>query len=257
MTYFQADTSTISTRSEYGVDKFFNEVEAQDLTSQLKSNTGKYLARWWDSDARHGEVVQFRDRARSSHYNGVVAIGTLGQTIYGDLGNAFGALYNPELQFKAFRLTRLIKSELHRTLSLGFDPSERMRAFAEGLHNENNLRESLVEHILSWPTLDADAVHQRLLADAEPFRLRSELIGLPVGGEFVYPEFQFCSDTNCLREAVGEVNMELGAVDDPWGAADWWFSENEWLEALPVDLLERRNGYSKLIAAVRAATEEV
>lgn len=257
MAHIHAEGFAVSPKGKYSIDKFFDDNDTYEMVQQSKSVAGRELVQRWDPRVRNNEVVGFRDGVKSNPYKGIVAIGAPGQTIFDGLGTAFGALYNAILQIKTLELNSSIRTEIHRTLSLGFDPSERMRVFAQGLRQENDLREALTEQILSWPTLEANDVYQRLLADAEPFRLRSELIGLPVEGKFVYPEFQFHSDASNLREEVKAVNQELGAVDDPWGVADWWLSENEWLDTRPVDLLEHRRAYSKLLAAARAATEEV
>ncbi|MFB7781756.1 hypothetical protein ACFC1D_03430 [Streptomyces vinaceus] len=92
-------------------------------------------------------------------------------------------------------------------------------------------------------------VRDRLLAapalgDAEVLEAGSDpyapyLIRLPApGGLIRLPVFQFTAGGR-VRPAVREVNLLLGAAEDPWGAADWWLSPNAWLAgyAAPVALL--------------------
>ncbi|MFD8790131.1 hypothetical protein, partial [Streptomyces vinaceus] len=92
-------------------------------------------------------------------------------------------------------------------------------------------------------------VRDRLLAapalgDAEVLEAGSDpyapyLIRLPApGGLIRLPVFQFTAGGR-VRPAVREVNLLLGAAEDPWGAADWWLSPNAWLagNSAPVALL--------------------
>ncbi|MEU7579330.1 hypothetical protein AB0B50_17200 [Streptomyces sp. NPDC041068] len=88
------------------------------------------------------------------------------------------------------------------------------------------------ERLLAAPALDADTV---LRHGGNPFA--PELIRLPgVGGLPRLPRFQFSEDAMPWL-IVLEVNTLLAADRDPWGAADWWLSENAWLGAPPACLL--------------------
>ncbi|MET9229111.1 hypothetical protein [Lentzea sp. NPDC003310] len=57
-------------------------------------------------------------------------------------------------------------------------------------------------------------------------------------GTAAVPLFQFDECGEPL-EVVVRVNRVLRAHDDPWGAADWWFSTNVWLAGPPFDLVDR------------------
>lgn len=50
------------------------------------------------------------------------------------------------------------------------------------------------------------------------------------------PAFQFTEDGSPVP-VVLDVNRILDARHDPWGAADWWLSENAWLGTTPAALL--------------------
>ncbi|GAA4907294.1 hypothetical protein ACFPM3_13320 [Streptomyces coeruleoprunus] len=88
------------------------------------------------------------------------------------------------------------------------------------------------ERLLAVPALSDEDVRGR---GGDPFasgliRLRGE------GGVGRLPRFQFSEDALPWL-VVLEVNALLGADEDPWGAADWWLSENAWLASAPVALL--------------------
>ncbi|WP_329401475.1 hypothetical protein [Streptomyces melanogenes] len=88
------------------------------------------------------------------------------------------------------------------------------------------------ERLLAAPAVDGDTV---LRAGGDPYapglvRLRGE------GGVLRLPAFQF-SEGTLPWLTVLEVNEVLRADTDPWGAADWWLSENAWLGTEPVRLL--------------------
>ncbi|WP_406179544.1 hypothetical protein [Streptomyces sp. NBC_01006] len=96
-------------------------------------------------------------------------------------------------------------------------------------------------HRMAGPVLGE--VRDRLLAapalgDAEVLEAGSDpyapyLIRLPApGGLIRLPAFQFTAGGR-VRPAVREVNLLLGADEDPWGAADWWLSPNAWLAGYP------------------------
>ncbi|MFF6994609.1 hypothetical protein ACFY93_06555 [Streptomyces sp. NPDC008313] len=70
-----------------------------------------------------------------------------------------------------------------------------------------------------------------------------------------YPEFQFTPGTDEPRPVVREVNRLLLAGEDPWGAADWWLGDNEWLDGAPAALLDVVPD-DLVLAAARALVEE-
>lgn len=100
--------------------------------------------------------------------------------------------------------------------------------------------------ILQHRMCDADAVDTALRGDtgsdpgvAERLRTEGKLIGLPVGGDYRYPAFQFDVETGAVRGLVAEVNALLGAPQDPWGVASWWLTDNGRLPegTTPADLV--------------------
>ncbi|MGI3222935.1 hypothetical protein ACRJ4B_02000 [Streptomyces sp. GTA36] len=54
---------------------------------------------------------------------------------------------------------------------------------------------------------------------------------------------------------VREVNRLLLAGQDPWGAADWWLGDNEWLDGVPAELLDVVPD-ELVLAAARALLED-
>lgn len=89
------------------------------------------------------------------------------------------------------------------------------------------------DRLLAEPAWDADALARRGGDPELP-----TLIRLPgEGGRRRLPRFQFDGDEAAPRPVVLEVNAHLAADRDPWGAADWWLSDNAWLGERPARLL--------------------
>ncbi|MER6026469.1 hypothetical protein [Streptomyces sp. NPDC001851] len=88
--------------------------------------------------------------------------------------------------------------------------------------------------LLKAPAFSAAELRARYGASPPP----PELIRLadPRFGDR-YPEFQFPPGGGTPYEVVLEVNRVLLADADPWGAADWWLSDNAWLGGPPASLL--------------------
>ncbi|WJV46498.1 hypothetical protein [Streptomyces flavofungini] len=88
------------------------------------------------------------------------------------------------------------------------------------------------ERLLAAPAWDADTLTRLGGAPDQP-----GLIRLPgAGGRPRLPRFQFTA-AGAARPVVIEVNTHLAADRDPWGAADWWLSDNAWLGDRPARLL--------------------
>lgn len=108
-------------------------------------------------------------------------------------------------------------------------------------------RDDVRERLSGCPALTADQLRS---AGADP--ADAQLIRLESGsGGFRFPAFQFDWAGRPIATVLA-VNERLGADDDPWGAADWWLGDNAWLDAVPADLLGRRDDL--LMAAVDAVT---
>lgn len=85
--------------------------------------------------------------------------------------------------------------------------------------------------------LSARGTPNRMVATRR--RNSSELIGLPVGNQFFFPHFQIDEWRKEIIPLVGQVNKQLEAVVDPWGALSWWFTASTLLGgASPHDLLK-------------------
>ena len=87
-------------------------------------------------------------------------------------------------------------------------------------------------------------------------RERSHLLGLPRDRGFLYPAFQIDVQRREVHPEVREVNLALGAADDPWGVASWWVSANDRLGTRPMNLVgsPRRE---ELLEAAKAAVATV
>lgn len=110
-----------------------------------------------------------------------------------------------------------------------------------------------VEHrLLRAPALSAAEIRTRYRGAAPP----PELIRLtdPELGDR-YPEFQFEPGGGAPYDVVLEVNRVLLADADPWGAADWWLSDNPWLGGGPPATLLGIRPDRELVGAAVALTE--
>ena len=88
------------------------------------------------------------------------------------------------------------------------------------------------------------------------YRDRSWLVGLPAGRGYLYPAFQFDPRRRDVFPEVREVNLILGAVDDPWGVASWWISEHARLRTRPADIVGTSRA-DDLLAAAGAMVEPI
>ncbi|WP_428338664.1 hypothetical protein [Mycobacterium sp.] len=75
---------------------------------------------------------------------------------------------------------------------------------------------------------------------AQNRRRANELLGVKIGNRYRYPKFQVDPAKHEIRPVVAHANRRLESDADPWGALDWWFSEDEGLGGRrPVDLLQQ------------------
>lgn len=72
---------------------------------------------------------------------------------------------------------------------------------------------------------------------ARRLRARPGVLALPIANRFVFPSFQFDEPRRRLWPIALEVNEVLGAADDPWGVASFWFGHDPSLDARPADLV--------------------
>lgn len=97
--------------------------------------------------------------------------------------------------------------------------------------------------ILQEPMFEAGAAAAMLGSRARnprefgrQLRSRGDILALRVGNRFVFPAFQFDAVRHEVRPVVAEINRVLGASDDPWGVASYWFSRDPNLAERPADL---------------------
>jgi hypothetical protein len=72
---------------------------------------------------------------------------------------------------------------------------------------------------------------------ARSLRERGDVVGVPVGNVYAFPAFQVDVAHGRIFPIVAEINHLLGARDDPWGVAAWWFAREARLAAAPADLV--------------------
>ncbi len=110
---------------------------------------------------------------------------------------------------------------------------------------ESALRAGVRSRVYETELLTAAAV-SRLLGSvsknprqlANRWRASGRLLGVPYRNQYLYPAFQVDAEHMRLRDAAAEVNVLLGAADDPWGVASWWLAPNGRIGgAAPADLL--------------------
>jgi hypothetical protein len=83
--------------------------------------------------------------------------------------------------------------------------------------------------------LGSSAANPREFARA--LRQGSEVVALPRRGRYLVPAFQIDRGRRELWPIVVEVNRLLGAADDPWAVASWWFTPDPHLGQPPAELV--------------------
>jgi hypothetical protein len=114
----------------------------------------------------------------------------------------------------------------------------------------NEIRRAVAAELLSAESYTEPQVRERGVdpGDLDVIRLDRE------DGTPQWPAFQFGAD-GTPPPVVRTINRILAAHDDPYGAADWWLSENAWLRIVPAHAIGRVPD-DRLIAAARAAEAE-
>jgi hypothetical protein len=84
---------------------------------------------------------------------------------------------------------------------------------------------------------------------ARQLRARPGVLALPIANRFVFPSFQFDEPRRRLWPVAVVVNGLLGATDDPWGTASFWFGHDPSLGARPADLVSDESRAADLRAA--------
>jgi putative intracellular protease/amidase len=111
--------------------------------------------------------------------------------------------------------------------------------------------------VLAEPMFDSAAVAQAMGSQATNARefarqLRQQpgVLALALRNRFVFPAFQFDVARRRLWPVSREINQELGAADDPWGVAGFWFTIDPRLGTRPADLVGHEERTDDLRAAV-------
>jgi len=119
-----------------------------------------------------------------------------------------------------------------------------------------------IASIWEYPMLEPAAVAVALGAKqsnrerVRSYRERSWLLGLPRGRSYVYPQFQFNTQTHDVYDEVRQANELLRAASDPWGVASWWIAANDRLGAPPLELVGTSRA-SEIERAAQAVLEPV
>ena len=104
---------------------------------------------------------------------------------------------------------------------------------------QSRIRRDVMRSILQEPMLTpGDAAvalggYETNSGTVRRYRDQSWLVGVPYGGGYLYPAFQF----DDVFPEVLTVNARLGASSDPWGVASWWLSTHDALRDRPADLV--------------------
>lgn len=104
--------------------------------------------------------------------------------------------------------------------------------------------------LLDALTLSAQEARDRCGGPPPPELIR--VPGSPEGAR--YPRFQFPAGSGAPYGVVLEVNRLLLADIDPWGAGNWWLSDNSWLGGAPASLLGRLSD-DRLVGAATQLVE--
>ena len=170
----------------------------------------------------------------------------------------------PALSGRRWELVHAMESVLGAEASVASVAGDPARLISD-LHAERLLQAQAHREVLDEKMLTAEAVADALGSRsvnprqyANTRRRKGELVGLPVKNRRLYPAFQFDAEKQRVRPSVAEVNRLLGAADDPWGAASWWFSADAWLGGeRPADVVARDGGDARVLAAAQALVAPV
>ncbi|HEY8869201.1 MAG TPA: hypothetical protein VIM30_07395 [Candidatus Limnocylindrales bacterium] len=98
--------------------------------------------------------------------------------------------------------------------------------------------------ILAEPAFEASRVAEALGSSsknprefARQVRNRPGMVALRYGNRYVFPAFQFNEGRKEVWPIAAEVNILLGASEQPWAVASFWFSPDAHLGARPADVV--------------------
>jgi hypothetical protein len=108
----------------------------------------------------------------------------------------------------------------------------RVQGEAEG----SILRHAMVEASALARLLGSTSSNPREFARS--VRSRGDVVALPRPSGYVFPVFQVHASRKEIWPIVAELNRLLGAVEDPWAVASWWFTRDSRLGAAPYTLVD-------------------
>lgn len=117
------------------------------------------------------------------------------------------------------------------------------------------LRQPMVESSALARALGSSSSNPREFARSA--RARGDVIGLPRPSGNAFPAFQVDRVRGEVWPIVVEINHLLGANEDPWGAASWWFTVDPTLETEPYHVVSDPTRADDLRRAARAALAAV
>jgi len=129
---------------------------------------------------------------------------------------------------------------------------------------ESALRAGVRSRVYETELLTAAAV-SRLLGStsknprqlANRRRASGQLLGVPHRNQYLYPSFQVDAEHMRLRDAAVDVNVLLGAANDPWGVASWWLAPNGRIGGVaPADLLGNEEREPEIVELARSIAHD-
>jgi len=108
-------------------------------------------------------------------------------------------------------------------------------ARVQGEAEASVLRHEMIEASALARLLGSTAANPRRFVRS--LRTRGEVVGLPRTGGYLFPAFQVNARRREVWPIVAELNRLLGAKDDPWAVASWWFTRDSRLGAVPYELV--------------------
>lgn len=209
------------------------------------------------------------NRRRASRYE--AAVRRLGEIEPGgDLSAEFvrriGAVLDevPDLTAYRWELVLAMESVLGAPSAAGAMAGGPAKVVAE-VARENVVRAAARRRVLDEPAMEADSVARALGSRsvnlsqyANLRRRRGELLGLRVVNRYLFPAFQIDTARRRVLPVAVAVNRLLGAAQDPWGVASWWFSDNARLGGVrPADLAADECRAEDVLRAARAVVAPV
>ena len=169
-------------------------------------------------------------------------------------------LSGEEEQLRSYLALFALRTEITRRVA--GTPSQVLEDLGQSMVDQARIRGEVIRTVWREPMLTPGAAAVALGArktnreKVRRHRERSWLVGLPSGGGYLYPAFQFDAERRDVFPEVRTVNERLDAAGDPWGVASWWISAHDRLGARPADLIGTDRA-GDLLKAADAALEPI